>query len=424
MFRSPTGRVLAALALGLALGALVKYLANPALTEAALVGKAVGGLWLNALKMTIVPLVFSLLVTGVAGMSDAAATGRLAFRAVVLFTLLILAGAVYSMAATSGLMALWPVNPESFATLKAALPTATPVGTVAGADIAQFLASISPGNPIKAAAEDAILPLVIFAGFLGFAITRLKPDSRAPLFSLFQAMGEAMVVIVHWVLLAAPIGVFGLSLGVGLEAGVAAATTIFHYVAVVILVQLGITLVPYVLIAVFKRRMLGRFIVAIAPVQALAVSTQSSLACLPAMLDQARGPLGVSKRVTDLILPLAVAIFRLTSPVANLAVVFFLINLYGIHPSLGQMAAAALVALAVAVGSVGLPGQVSFMASVGPICLALGVPVELLGIFLAVEVLPDIFRTIGNVTGDLGVTVLLARPEDVDASEPQEAALD
>jgi Na+/H+-dicarboxylate symporter len=78
----------------------------------------------------------------------------------------------------------------------------------------------------------------------------------------------------------------------------------------------------------------------------------------------------------------------------------------------------------VAVGSVGLPGQVSFLASVGPICLALGVPVELLGIFLAVEVLPDIVRTVGNVTGDLGVTVLLARPDEVDRVAERGVAAD
>jgi Na+/H+-dicarboxylate symporter len=413
MFKSLTFRVLAALVLGLALGALAKHLANPALNEAAQIGQAVGGLWLNALKMTIVPLVLSLLVTGVAGFSDASATGRLAARAVGLFVVLILVGAVYSMAATSGLLALWPVDPASVAQVRASAP---PVEGVAAADFTQFLASISPGNPIKAAAEDAMLPLVIFACFLGFAMTKLKPEPRAQLTGVFQALADAMVVVVHWVLLAAPIGVFGLSLGVGLEVGIGAAGLIAHYVATVIIVQLGIILVPYLLIAIFRRRLLGQFIAAAAPVQAMAISTQSSLACLPAMLEQARGPLRVPAHAADLLLPLAVAIFRLTSSVANLAVVFFLVHLYGLHPSLGQMAAAAFVALAVAVGSVGLPGQVSFMASIGPICLTLGVPVELLGVFIAVEVMPDIFRTIGNVTGDLGVTVLL--------SDEQEAAPD
>lgn len=415
MFKSLTFRVLAALVLGLALGALAKYLANPAVTEAAQIGKAVGTLWLNALRMTIVPLVLSLLVTGVAGFSDASATGRLAARAVALFVVLVLVGAVYSMAATSGLLALWPVDPASAAQLRAGAP---PVEGVAAADFAQFLASISPGNPIKAAAEDAMLPLVIFACFLGFAMTRLKPEPRQQLTGVFQALADAMVIVVHWVLLAAPIGVFGLSLGVGLEVGLGAAGLIAHYIATVIIVQLGIILVPYLLIAVFRRRMLGRFAIAVAPVQAMAVSTQSSLACLPAMLDQARGPLGIPDRVADLILPLAVAIFRLTSSVANLAVVFFLVHLYGLHPSLGQMAAAAFVALAVAVGSVGLPGQVSFMASIGPICLTLGVPVELLGVFIAVEVVPDIFRTIGNVTGDVGVTVLLTGKDEFETRDP------
>ncbi len=113
----------------------------------------------------------------------------------------------------------------------------------------------------------------------------------------------------------------------------------------------------------------------------------------------------------DLILPLAVAVFRFTSPVANLAVCFFVAHLYGIEPSVLQIAGAIVVAFGVSVGSVGLPGQVSFIASVAPICLALGVPTELLGILLAVEVIPDIFRTLGNVTGDLAATSILAGGE-------------
>ena len=111
-------------------------------------------------------------------------------------------------------------------------------------------------------------------------------------------------------------------------------------------------------------------------------------------------------------LPLAVAVFRYTSPLGNLAVCFFIAAMYGIEPSLLQMIGAIFVAFAVSVGSVGLPGQVSFIASVAPICAALGLPVDVLGILVAVEILPDIFRTIGNVTADVAVTVL------VDESEP------
>jgi proton glutamate symport protein len=150
----------------------------------------------------------------------------------------------------------------------------------------------------------------------------------------------------------------------------------------------------------------------------VAFSTQSSLATLPAMLECARTGLGVPERITDLVLPLAVAVFRFTSPVANLAVAYFIAHLYGFEPSPLQMIGAIFAAFAASVGAVGLPGQVSFFISMAPICIALGVPLDLLGILLAVEVVPDIFRTVGNVMGDLAVTTILRRQTDTTAEAP------
>ena len=106
----------------------------------------------------------------------------------------------------------------------------------------------------------------------------------------------------------------------------------------------------------------------------------------------------------------------MTSPAVNLAVCIFVAKVYGLEPSPLQYAGGVLVALAVSVGSVGLPGQVSFIVSVAPICIALGIPIDLLPILLAVEVVPDIFRTLGNVTGDMAVTAIVAR------DEPEETA--
>jgi Na+/H+-dicarboxylate symporter len=129
------------------------------------------------------------------------------------------------------------------------------------------------------------------------------------------------------------------------------------------------------------------------------------------MIECARDVLGIAPRVAGLVLPLAVAVFRYTSPVGNLAVCFFIAALYGVQPDLLQVAGAVLVAFVVSIAAVGLPGQVSFIASIAPICLALGLPVEVLGILIAVEIVPDIFRTVGNVTADLAVATLVSRDE-------------
>ncbi len=119
------------------------------------------------------------------------------------------------------------------------------------------------------------------------------------------------------------------------------------------------------------------------------------------MVEAARVSLGVSSATAGLVLPLAVAVFRATSPVANLAVCIYVAHLHGIDLGPAAWFAGGLTALAISVGSVGLPGQISFFVSIAPICIAMGLPLEVLPLLLAVEVIPDIFRTIGNVTADL-----------------------
>lgn len=420
MLRSLALRVLIALALGLGAGAACGAIGNDQLTAAAGMVEAVGGLWLNLLRMTIVPLVFSLLVTGVISTADAAATGRLATRAIALFAIGTLAAAIYGTFATQGVLALWPVDAAGVTALRAG---AGPVDLAAlpSPGFGEWLMGLAPTNPIQAAAESAMLPLVVFAMFFGLAATRLAPARKASIVELFSAIADTLIVIVRWVLWAAPLGVFALSLGVGLRAGLGAVGSIAQYVIIVSVVTASVTLWPYILVA-FKRGVtVGEFARAVAPVQALAFSTQSSLACLPAMVERAQDYLKIPPQVTGLVLPLAVAVFRLTSPVANLGVAYFCAHIFGVEPTAPQMIAAIFVAWAVAVSSVGLPGQVSFMASIVPICITLGVPVGLLPILLAVEIIPDIFRTVGNVSADVGAVAVLNKPGDEVEAEPAAA---
>lgn len=408
--KSLSVQVLLALAAGLAVGALAAVHGGdgaPRIIEGV---EALGGLWLNALRMTVVPLIFAVLVTGIAQVSDAAATGRLAMRAVVWFVILLFISAVTSVLLVNGVLGVWPVSEAAAAALRAGAQ-APPPGVAIAPDFAAWVKSLAPSNPIKAAAEDAILPVVVFAVFTGFALTRLPDQRGRTLLDVFQAIGDAMIIIVRWVLLAAPIGVFALGLGVGLRAGVGAAGILGQYVVVAALAGLVIAILAYLLAVTIGRVPLGRWARATSPVLATAFATQSSLACLPAMIERSRDDLGVPQRVANLVLPLAVAVFRMTSPAVNLAVCVFVAHVYGLHPSMLQYTGAVFVALAVSVGSVGLPGQVSFIVSVAPICIALGLPIELLPILLAVEVVPDIFRTLGNVTGDMAVTAILARDE-------------
>jgi len=328
-----------------------------------------------------------------------------------LFTVLLAASIVLTFLGVGGALTALPVDPAS-ARLLVAGATGAEVPAPQAIEFGAWLKSLAPSNPVAAAASNAVLPLVIFALFFAFAVTQLPAAQRAFLVQAFEAVANAMIIIVKWVLLAAPLGVFALALTLGLRSGLGSTGALFHYIVLVSASCIAVVLICYPLAALFGGAGPLRFARAIAPAQVVAFSTQSSLGTLPVMVEIARKSLGVSEHVAGLVLPLAVAVFRLTSPVANLAVVLFICHVSGIEPTLPQMIAAGLVAFAVSISSVGLPGQVSFFVSVAPICFALGAPIDLLPLLLAVEVIPDIFRTVGNVTADMTVTAILGREKE------------
>jgi Na+/H+-dicarboxylate symporter len=193
---------------------------------------------------------------------------------------------------------------------------------------------------------------------------------------------------------------------------------VLHYVLTVASVGLVICVLAYILAVVGGRVSLGRFARTIAPVQALAVSTQSSLACLPIMVKKSE-QLGVPERTAGIVLPLAVALLRATGPAMNIAVALYVASWFGVEVGPPQYAVAILAAVLTSMGAVSLPGQVSFVTSIAPLCLILGAPVEALAILIAVEVLPDIVRTLGNVMMDVAVTTTVSRQ----AGETQDEAV-
>lgn len=417
-------RVLLALILGLLAGIAAEAWGVPGGQGTLDAIDAVGQLWLNALRMTIIPLVFALLVTGIASLADAAATGRLALRAIVVFALLLVGATVYGVVASMGLHVLWPIDPEGGRALIAGAPAGAGAEVAAGAKsggFGAFVSGLAPANVVQAAAENAILSMVVFAVAFGFATTRLPARLREPIATFFEAVAQAMIVIVEWVLWAAPIGVFALAMGVGEKAGIGVAGVLAHYVAIVSLAIIGLILLVWVVGSIWGRMSPLAYLRAAAPALVVAVSTQSSLATLPTMIDRALETMGVSKATAGLVLPLAVAVFRITSPVANLAVCIYVAHLYGVPLSLPALVAGGAAAVAVSVGTVGLPGQVSFFASIAPICLAMGLPLEVLPLLLAVEIVPDIFRTVGNVAADMAVARIVepgGTPEEANGETP------
>jgi len=415
-----TARVLLALAAGAVAGLALAHW-HPGLAEgAAGIAQPVGRLWLSALQMTVVPLVLALVVLGVATASDAAASGRVARRALVTFIALLSLFAAYAALLAPLLLSLVPHDGGLAATLQGG-PS---VQGAAAPSLGEWIGGVVPSNAIMAAAQGAMLPLVVFALFFGFALTRIDADRRAQVIGLAHGVADTMIVIVRWVLLAAPLGVFALMLAVCARAGLGVVGALAGYILLQCAMYTGAIAICYLLVAVLARRSPAAFAKAILPAQAVAASTQSSLASLPAMLESARDRLGVPRAVAALVLPMAVTLFRITSPIQYIVAACFVAWAYGIELGAVQLAAGAALAVVISLGSVGLPGQVSFMATVMPVTQSMGLPVEPLGLLLAVDTIPDVFATTGNVTGDLTATAVVARHSDEardDAPAPPDA---
>ena len=369
------------------------------------VADVVGTLWLNGLRMTVVPLVVALLITGIAQTADAARAGRLAGRAVLTMLAILWSSSLLAAVMIPILLALFPMPEGAADALKVAMGSAIKPGDVP--PFGDFVRAMVPTNPIAAAASDAILPLMIFTAAFAFAALRLPDEKRKSITGLFEAIADAMVIIINWVLAIAPVGVFALAFVVGAKAGTAALGALAHYVFILSALGVIIWLASFVLAVFGARRGLSTFFKASTEAQAVAISTQSSLASLPAMLKGVKA-LGVSEAKADVVLPMAVAIFRATGPAMNLGVALYIAYWYGMELTPTQIAIGIAAGATTTLGAVSLPGSVSFVSSIAPICLAMGVPVEPLGLLIAVETFPDIFRTLGNVTMDMAVTATVA----------------
>lgn len=389
-----SARVLLGLVAGLAGG----YLAGPG--SAVLPSlQTIGGLWLDALRMPIIPLVFALVVTGLSGGSDRGGSTRVAQRAIGLFAVLLLASALFGVALGSVMFGGWDVTGfDAVRGGSGSLPAIPPAQ--------EALRALFPVNPIAAAAEGAVISVVIFAVFFALALRRIDPLRAAPVTDFFRTVADTLLVIIGWVLLLAPLGVFALAFDVAARSGLDVGALLAWYVAARVIGAVLLLAAFLLLVVVVARTPLSTFVRAVLPAQSVAFSTQSSLASLPAMLTATRA-LGLPQRQVDTVLPLAVALFRISAPTAISLVVLALARLNGVELALHQLALVALLALLNNLVIAGLPNQISFFAAYAPVALAVGVPVELLPLFLAADTLPDMFATTANVTADVAVTTML-----------------
>lgn len=401
---SATRLIALALIIGLAIGVGAAGMGPNWRNPAVAIASGVGGLWLDALRMTVIPLLFALLFKGVVGGTRALSGGKLAARTLLWFLGLSFLSAVVGAAMTPFFLTLLPLPPEAVKALRSALGTVD--SAVLGQSIAtgsDYLHSFIPTNPFKAAAEGSMLQLMVFGLVFALAAATLDRKLADLLLRFFDAVAQAMLVIVRWILIAAPLGVFALAFALGAGTGLGAFGAVLHYILIYCLVGLVMVAVAYAVAILAARFPPGAFARTMLPVQSFALSTQSSTASLPLMVAAAE-ELGVRETTRDIVLPMAVALFRVLGPAMNIAVCFYIAHWLGIDLGFGAIAAGVMVATFASIAAPGLPGQISFVTSIGPIAIAMGLPLAPLGIFIALEPIPDMLRTVANVTMDVAVT--------------------
>ena len=410
-------RVLVALGAGVAGGTAIAASGNATLLRAADLIAPVGTLWVNAIRMTVIPLVVSLLITGVASATDVKSVGRLGGRTLLVFVLLLAGTAIIAV----------PFGRPLFALLQAHGVAAPPPGAAEAAGqiapggqsqtLSAWLTSLLPANPIAAAATGAMVPLILFTLLLALAIARSPAETRATLVDLFRALGDAMLTLVRWVVLIAPVGVFALVLPLAAHAGTAFVGAIGFYVVLYSIASLAFTALVYPVVALAAKLPMRHFARAALPAQLIAFSSSSSVASLPALVESAERALGLPSRVTGFVLPLAVSTFRVAAPVSWTVGALFVGWFYRIPLHATDLATIAFAAVFLGFVAPGVPRGAFIMLT--PLFLAIGLPAEGIGILIAADVIPDTFSTVLNVTGDLAAAVLVARAESNVASNRQ-----
>ncbi|MFA6167423.1 MAG: dicarboxylate/amino acid:cation symporter [Gemmatimonadaceae bacterium] len=397
-----------ALVVGFLVGGTAVAISPAAATPLLAVTGPVGTLWVNAIRMTVIPLVVSLLITGVASMSDLRTVGRIGLRSLVLFIALLAAVGLMVALIAPVLYSLYTVNPASAAALRESV-AATGVHVPELPTFAAWLTALVPVNPITAAVDGAILPLLVFSVAFAIGVAHLPTHARAHVVGLFRAIGDAMLIVVGWVLRLSPVGVFALAVTLGGRLGYSGAGAIgFYFLTHIALLLLAAALLYPV--AVFLGRVpLRVFARAALPAQTVAMGTRSSLAALPAMLDAAEHKLRLSREVSGFALPLGVSLFRLNVAVSWIVGGLFIGQLFGLPFGVQSIATFYLASVVMSFSVPGIPSGSLFI--IAPLLPAVGLPVEGVGILIALDAVPDIFKTMLNVTGHLTVATV------VDASQ-------
>ena len=401
------------LAAGLGLGLAAAATQSPPLLAVTRWLRPLGTLFLNLLSMVVIPLVATALFAGVAGLGDVRRVGRLGFRTLGFFWVTTLAAILIGFLVAALALPFAAITGAQQAALRDAASADSSFVRHAAEQLstgARYIVELIPANPVRAAADGNLLPLIVFITIFAVAAAALPDEKRHALTELADVATQALIRIVRWVLLLAPLGIFAIVASAVAQFGVDLIKAMAVFILTVIAglaVLIAIVYLPVV--ALTARLGAWRYLRAIRASLLMAFSTTSSLATLPVMLDAAETDLRIPRTVASFALPLGASIGRAGSALFQAVAVLFVARLYGVAFGFGDMfqAGAAVFLASLTVASVPSASIVSLV----PAFTATGLPLTGLQLLLGLDRIPDMFRTMTNVFGTLTAATVVGAVE-------------
>jgi len=402
---SLTVRVLAGLVAGFLLGTWLVEISPRAADIAAQFLNPVGAIFVNLIRMTAIPLVASMLVASLGAMAAPGGLGRVTIQAAVISVILVALASAASMLVAAPILAHVGVDTSAAESLRTADSTTTPSSGAQSPSVAQWFVELVPQNVIRAAADGAMLPVILFAVMFGLALGQVADERRAPVLKVAEGVVEVMQRMVTWILQLAPIGVFALAVPLSARFGASFAGAALAYVGLVVVMTVAAVLVMLYPLGLLRGRMRpAAFAAFLAPAQAIAFASRSSLASLPAAIASAER-VGLAPGLSRFVLPLAVSVFHFGAAVAQTVGVLFLANLSGVTLDGAAMATVVLAVVLATYAVPSIPG--GSIITLVPVLAAAGLPIDGIGVLLALDTIPDMFRTTANLTGAMTLAAVL-----------------
>lgn len=405
------------IAIGLLLGALVGGLCNrffagaPWLTFVSdNVAYPVGQVFLRLLFMTVVPIVFTSIAIGVAGIGDMKTLGRLGGRTFGYFALSTLIAAIIGLTLVNTIKPGAGLPPETRDELMSRFASGAQGLAQAGGTefgIGTFV-NIVPRNPVAAAADMDMLALIFFSLVFGAALTMIPKEKAAPVLAVLEGIGEAVIAIINLAMKLAPYGVFALIFVITSQFGWGILQQLGMYVVVVLVgLLLHATVGISALVKIFGRMSPLKFWKGIEAPIITAFSTSSSMATLPTSIATAESELGVQPKIAGFVLPLGATMNMNGTSLFEGVTVLFLAQVFGVELSIGSQVVVVILAVLTAIGAAGVPG--GSLPLMMLVMATVGVPPEGIAIILGVDRILDMTRTTLNVGGDLSASVYIDR---------------